>query len=574
MTWWSRRMTFRAARGVLAGAALGGVVFALWGCAHGPAAGPAAVEATPAVVPLPLIVPRFADITAEAGLDGVDAQYVNWLGCDQDGRPDLLVNGHRLFRNTGTVASARFEEITAAAGLSPAKRGPALAVDLDNDGWTDIVSSRGQLWRNRGDGTFEDVAAAAGFAPHRKAIAMAAGDIDGDGFADVYVAMGEDWNDGNPTYYAHELWRNSGGGHFTEIGEAAGIARKTYGRGVLFDDVDGDGRQDIFVANYRLQANLLWHNCGGGRFEDSARHYGVTGRREPERYYNATLKKHYGPHYGHSIGACWIDIDNDGRMDLFTANLVHKYVGRSGKSYDIRGYVCDDSAIYRRGAVGFEDWRERLGVAPLPIGGAGVFQGDELWAGCAAGDLNNDGWTDVFVPQVYNLAYATSRLFLNDGGAAFVESAKAAGIVRIDTYAGALADADGDGWLDVVTAGRSKVGAKPALRLYRNLGAADGEPARHWLRVRVRPGPSRRTVLGTRLQAHLGDRVLTRLVSAGSGTYGQQDDPVIHVGLGTWDGPVVLTARWPDGSTTRHTARPDSLVDIAPPEDTTASRRK
>jgi hypothetical protein len=549
-------------------------VVAAAGCLRGPRP---PVAATPAPEPPPepvaaapyvLIVPSFADLTEAAGLGGVDAHYVNWFDADGDARPDLLVNGHRLYRNVTENGSIRFEESTAAAGLQNARRGPALCLDLDNDGLTDIVSTTGQLWRNRGAGTFVESAAPAGYAPHPKALTLGAGDIDGDGFADLYIGMVEDWNDGQAVYYPHQLWRNRGGERFTEIGVAAGIARKTYGRAVLFGDVDGDGRQDIFVANYRLQPNLLWRNRGDGRFEDVAERFGVAGRKQPDKYYDPIARRSYGPAYGHSIGACWLDFDNDGRLDLFTANLAHKYVGPSGNpsmGYDVRGYICDDSAIYRRTVAGFEDWREVLGVPTLPIGGPARFKGDELWAGCVAGDVNNDGWTDVFVPQVYNLEYARSKLFLNAQGERFEDHARQAGIMRLDTYAGALADVDGDGRLDVVTAGRAAVGAPPSLRLYRNAGwPAAAAPPRHWLRVRVRPGPDRQTVLGTLVRARLGAMTLTRLVTAGTSTYGQQDDPVLHFGLGEWSRPVPLTLRWPNGTEQTVDAAADSLIEVRP----------
>ena len=210
------------------------------------------------------------------------------------------------------------------------------------------------------------------------------------------------------------------------------------------------------------------------------------------------------------------------------------------------------------------DWRAELGVPTLPIGGPARFQGDELWAGCVAGDVNNDGWTDVFVPQIYNLAYARTKLFLNAQGERFEDHAREGGITRLDTYAGALADVDGDGRLDVVTAGRPAVGAPPSLRLYRNTGWPGNAAPRHWLRVHVRPGPERRTVLGTVAQIRLGRLTLTRLLTAGTSTYGQQDDPVLHFGLGEWTGPVTLTLRWPDGTEQTVTAAVDTLVQVRP----------
>jgi hypothetical protein len=534
----------------------------LWlgtGCVTRRAAGPAPGQAEE-VLPEPA-VPQFEDWTERAGLAGVNARTVNWLDADADGRPDLLVNGARLFRNLGGDAPT-FAEITTAAGLGSAGSGPAVCLDLDNDGDTDIVSTRGYLWRNDGRGHFADIAREAGFAPHPKANVIGCGDVDGDGFADLYIGMKEDWNDGRPAYYPHQLWLNRGGAQLAEVGASAGIDRSTYARTVLFADVDGDGRQDIFVGNYRLQANLLWCNRGDVRFADRAERFGVRGRLQPEAFYDPFTRRSYGPRYGHTIGACWLDFDNDGRIDLFTANLVHKYVGpgsRKTMAYDIRGYVCDDSAIYRRTEHGFEDWRDALRVSRKPIGGPGGYQGDELWAGCIPADVNNDGWEDVFVPQIYNLSYARSLLLLNAFGRAFSDGAAAAGVSRIDTYAGAFADVDGDGWVDLATGGRSAKDAPGALCLYRNRGCGAGSAA-GWLRIAVRSGSSGRSVLGAVVEVVTDSLRQTRLVTAGSSTYSQQNEGVLHFGLGDWHGRVAVRVTWPDGAVEELPAAPgDSL---------------
>ena len=518
-------------------------------------------------------VPVFQDGTAALGLAGVSAGLVNWLDADNDLNPDLLLDGSRLFLNSG-APDFRFREVTEACGLKRAAGCSAVCFDFDNDGWTDIATTRGQLWRNDGTGKFADVAAQVEYRPHAKAFVLGCGDIDRDGFADLYVGMGEDWNDGDPKYYPHQLWRNEGGKRFVEIGEKAGINRSTYGRAVSFSDVDGDGWQDIFVGNYRLTANVLWRNGGNGKFRDVAPAYGVTGRYQPKRYLDPVTLQYHGPHFGHTIGACWLDSDNDGQVDLFTANLVHKYVGPTNSGamggYDIRGYVCDDSAIYRRMGSTFVDWRPRLKVPLMPIGGAPEFKGDELWAGCIPGDANNDGWMDVYVPQVYNLPYAKARLFLNHAGARFQDVAERAGINRIDTYAGAWADVDRDGWLDLATAGRPGKDQPGALCLYRNTGAATAKATGNWLRVRIAPSRGGKTLLGTAVTVNGGGLSLYQEVSAGSSTQGQQNEPVLHFGLGAETGEVLVSVRWPDGTFER--VRPPPTRLLQPPAATKTAR--
>lgn len=513
-------------------------------------------------IPEPAI-PRLADATEALGLAEQAATYVNWLDANNNGLPDLLVNGDRLFLNQGPP----FYKFAPAPPdfWTGARQGPVLCVDVDNDGWTDIVSTRGQLWLNQQGNGFVDVAGAWGFAPHPKGNVLAAGDFNGDGWTDLFLGMKEDWNDGKPVYHEHELWLNREGKGFREAGREAGIRRKTYARSALVFDVNGDGHPDIFVGNYRLQPNFLWLNDGKGGFRDAARDWGVAGRNDPGLHLDPVTKQRHGPSYGHTIGACLLDFDNDGQLDLFAANLVHKYAGPSrGGGYDIRGYVCDDSAIWRRQGDQFVDWRAQLGLPPMPIGPKGVYQGDELWAGCVAGDVNNDGWEDVFVPQIYNLDYARCRLFLNAGGRRFLDRAEAAGLSYIDSYAGAWADLNGNGRLDLATAGRAGVDQPPRLRLHRNDGG-EGMMNHLWLRVSLAPGPERRTPLGSIVTVTQGEKTRVRQHTCGTSTYGQQNDPVLHFGLGPDDSPVTVTVRWPNGITTTRTSPPATTLSLVMP---------
>ncbi len=508
-------------------------------------------------------VPKLTDATAAAGLDGQGAAYVNWLDVENDGHPDLLVDGARLFLNQGPPF---YKLAPAPPEVWPgAQRGPVLCVDVNNDGWTDIVSTQGQLWLNQEGKAFQNVAQAWSFTPHKKGNVIGAGDFDGDGWVDLYVGMKEDWNDGKPVYYDAQLWHNEAGTGFREMGREAGVRRKTYARSVLVYDFDGDGDQDIFVGNYRLQANLLWRNDGKGEFKDVAGDWGVAGRRDPALYLDTVTSRRYGPQYGHTIGACLLDLDNDGAMDLFCANLVHKYVGPTQGGYDIRGYVCDDSAIWHREGDRYVDWRTQLAVAPLPIGARGVFQGDELWAGCVAGDVNNDGWTDVFVPQIYNLDYARCRLFLNAGGRRLLDRAQQAGLTTIDSYAGAWADFDGNGRLDLAAGGRLAVGQPSQLHLYRNDGG-DGMLNHLWLKVLLLPGDDKRTPLGSIVTVTQNGRTWVQPLTCGTSTYGQQNGPALHFGLGRDDHEVTVAVRWPNGATTTQTASPATTLTLRMPK--------
>ena len=202
--------------------------------------------------------------------------------------------------------------------------------------------------------------------------------------------------------------------------------------------------------------------------------------------------------------------------------------------------------------------RNALKVRKKPIGGRGVFQGDELWAGCTAADADNDGWEDLFIPQIYNLPYAKTILLMNAEGRGFIDEAAIADIQRIDTYAGAWADIDGDGFMDLATAGRSAKDAKSGLVIYRNKSNAN-----HWLKVKLR---SKKSALGAVVSLTLGGRKLVRLNSAGVSTFGQQNDPTLHFGLGASPtASITITVHWPDGASSSHSASADSTLFVVQP---------
>ena len=491
--------------------------------------------------------PHFTEVTPEGIPAEGDAPAVHWLDYDRDGKPDLFLNG-RLFHNISEKGAFRFEDKTDASGLK-GDDGPCLCYDYDNDGWTDIViaAEEPHVWRNKGDGTFEDKAAAVGFKPVPPVMSLCAGDVDGDGRADLFVGKGEIWRGGDEpsSYFPAELWLNQGD-KWVESAAAKGLDRKTYARAVLMADLNGDGCCEIFVANYRLQPNLLWVSNGNGGFSEQGVAYGVAGKYEPNKYYDNVARRNFGPMYGHSIGACWTDYDNDGRLDIFVANLVHKYVGPGRKlsQFDSRGYICGDSEIlHNLGNRKFVEGREQLKVPTKPIGGREVFKGDELWAGCAPADVDNDGWEDVFVPQIYNLPYAYSLLMMNQEGRHFANLARQAGIIRIDTHSGAWADVDGDGAMDLLTGGRSGVGKSPQKAFFRNDGVEGG-----WLAVELRSGEGG-TALGAMVTVKTDAGVpQTRVNASNVSTLSQQNDPALHFGLDTAE-KASVTVKWLDGTT-------------------------
>jgi hypothetical protein len=288
------------------------------------------------------------------GLNIVQADY------DNDGCLDILVlrGGWELAQRNSLLrndCSGSFTDVTSRAGLAaPATSTQTAAwTDFDNDGRLDLFVGNenvpAQLFRQRPDGTFVDVAAAAGVNRSAFTKGVAAADYDNDGWPDLYVS-----NSGGRNF----LYRNNGDGTFTEIGRAAGVPGPGRGFPTWFFDFDNDGWPDIFVASFFLSVEesvrtylglpnnastlKLYRNLGDGSFED------VTRQARLEKVLMA-------------MGANFGDIDNDGFLDI--------YLGTGNPSY---ASLLPNVLLKNRGGASFVDvtassgtgeWHKGHGVA-------------------------------------------------------------------------------------------------------------------------------------------------------------------------------------------------------------------
>ncbi|MCJ2670052.1 MAG: CRTAC1 family protein [Candidatus Thermoplasmatota archaeon] len=498
----------------------------------------------------------FTNIAHDIGLGGVGGSFMSWGDYDNDGYQDLLINGRRLFRNSGPPAW-NFTDVTSQSGLTGGV-GNGVWGDYDNDGWLDLYSGAGQnswdiLWRNNGNGTFTNVTVAAGNVYDNDPTSAAGwGDYDGDGFLDLYVANGEDWNGGNPIYYPDILYHNNGNGTFTDVTVSAGIDDYTdpaYGRGVAWADFDDDGDLDAYISNYRLVPNYLWLNNGNGTFTEAAFDRGVAG---VEHWYAGD-----GPYYGHTIGSSWADVNNDGYLDLFTANLAHK----DNVWPWIRGYICDDSRLYLNSgppAWNFTDIRNASGIPIIPPGTThGLYYKDELFSNAAFADYDNDGDMDLWIVQVYDpVQHAHSFLYSNsyadNGTVWFTNVTGIADVMVWNTYAGAWADYDNDGDLDLVSGGKniSTEGETHELRFFQNNGNSNS-----WLKVQPLGCPNRYAIGGKVYVTH-GSTTQLRQVEAGMGSHSQMNSLPLEFGFGSYYGTVNVTVVWPSGESR-------TLVDVS-----------
>jgi hypothetical protein len=431
--------------------------------------------------------PLFLDRTADRQL-AIGTGSACWSDFNNDGWTDLCA-GSVWINEEGQ----RFVKL--ADGI-----GSAVAADFDNDGFVDLFSwSAMRLYRND---------AGKGFVPVElpespKTVSRGAcwGDWDGDGYVDLYVGGYEDWNAGI-TYPDLVLTNNDGKSFKLESSPPRYRAR-----GVTACDFDEDGDLDLYVSNYRLQPNLLWLNDGRGALAD------VAGARNAV----ATSGDFRG---GHSIGAAWADFDNDGHIDLFAGNFAH---------VDARGDQ-PKSRFLRNGGPS-------QGFVFQDLGTCGVHY-QESYASPSAGDYDNDGDVDLFFTTVYAVASFGKKnnavLFRNDGDFQVTDATAPAGLAELPpTYQSAWADYDRDGDLDLLTAGR----------LYENQ-----TKGQHWLEIQLNGDGKvvNHAAVGAQVRIRQGDKTWTRQVEAGTGE-GNQNDLLLHFGLGNHTQPFQVEIRWPNG---------------------------
>jgi len=450
----------------------------------------------------------FTDITASVGLSGVKESRIAVADFDQDGDPDLSFSG-RLFENK----KGKFVEVGKERGITHRGSG-AVFGDYNGDGNLDLLiaaSPRPFLYRNlgkKGKYMFEDVSAACGFA----AVQVDAGvegiawvDYDDDGDLDIYLGVYEAGGSGHPD----ALLENLGDGNFKDASASTGIHSlgPFCGRGVSPADIDGDGDTEIFVSNYRLEQNLLWQ-WEDGKLLDVSESAGVKGVREPAD----------GNYFGHTIGSCWGDLDNDGDLDLFSANLAHpRFVRQGFSNMSLLGIHQDDGT--------FTNEIMQRGIR---------FQ--ETHSDPALIDIDNDGDLDLSITCVYE--GVPSALYQNDGSGNFSPITFRSGAAMFHGWGQAWLDIDGDGFLDVV------FGSSNGVQVMHNSGNAN-----HFLRLDLTSKGKDTSAFGAIVQVETMEaevpQIWVRQLLNARGT-GSQDEPLVHFGLGDYAGRLQVSVRWPD----------------------------
>lgn len=464
---------------------------------------------------------------------------------DGDGYFDLAVSSSgpkdqlRYFHNRG---DGRFEDQTIAAGLEGITGGLNLIhADFNNDGWPDLLVLRGGWWgkhgkyppsllRNNGPNaagqiTFTDVTVAAGLDSLHPTQTAAWADYDNDGQLDLFLGHESSREESHPS----QLFHNNGDGTFTDVAPQLGLAQLGYVKGVAWGDYNNDGKPDLYVSS-KGEPNHLFRNDGKDangqwHFTDVTREAGVA---EPL----------------HSFATWWFDFDNDGWLDLFVAGYYTETIGDIPAFHLGLPNKAETPRLYRNLGNGkFADVTKAKGLdrVILPMG-VGI------------GDLDNDGWLDVYfgtgAPEYETLL--PNRMFRNQTGQRFEDVTVSGGFGQLQKgHAVSFADYDRDGDQDVFEV---LGGAYPGDSYFNVLLENPGHQ-RQWAGLRLEGVRSNRSAIGARLDVELpSGRHIHRVVQPGT-SFG--DTPLEqHLGLGTETRIARLRILWPSG-------REERLTDLA-----------
>jgi len=515
---------------------------------------------------------------------------------DGDGLPDIYfvnqVGGSELWRNLG---GGRFASITKEAGVALADRIGVTAsfADTDNDGDQDLfvttVRGGNVLFENDGHGRFKDITKEAGLDLVSHSSGAVFFDYDNDGLLDLLVCnvgrytTDQKGPDGayvglvdaflghtHPDRFEYPvLYKNLGHNRFKDVTAEVGLRPSGWGGDAGVADVNGDGWPDVFVLNMQGHGHYF-ENDHGRRFVDK------TAERFPKTPWGA-------------MGIKFFDFDNDGLPDLFITDMhsdmfemlppdrekekapVHPPEQILGGNPDT--FIFGNAFFHNRGGGAFEEISDRIGA-------------ETYWPwGPSVGDVNADGWDDVFIASSMNYPhrYGINSMLLNERGEKFADAEFVLGIeprragrthtpwfdldclqeglgvdlcrgqsgtIRVMAPLGsrssAMFDLDGDGDIDIVT---NDFNSAPQV-LVSDLAQ---RRSIHWIAVGLVGTASNRNGLGATVRVRAGGRVYTKYNDGKSGYLSQSVLP-LYFGLGDLDAIERIEVDWPSGRKQTETA--------------------
>jgi enediyne biosynthesis protein E4 len=513
---------------------------------------------------------------------------------DGDGLYDIYfvnqVGGNELWKNLG---GGKFKNITEEAGVGlPGRISVAAAfADIDNSGRQDLfvttVRGGNALFENDGHGHFKDISKEAGV----DLVAHSSGafffDYDNDGLLDLFVCnVGQYTNDekgANGQYVGlHDafaghlhperfeypvLYKNMGHHKFKDVTAEVGLHPVGWCGDASFADLSGDGYPGLFILNMQGHGHY-YENEGGRKFVDKT-----------QQYFPRTP-------WG-SMGIKFFDYDNDGKMDLLITDMhsdMFEDIGPDREKLKARPerippeqflggppdtFIFGNALYHNLGGGKFEEVSDRMGV-------------ENYWPwGVSVGDLNADGWDDIFISSgmSFPFRYGINSLLLNNRGEKFLDSEFLLGVeprrdgrthtpwfdvdcsdptlgglgknvcegqtgkimvnAALSSRSSVIFDLDNDGDLDIVT---NDFNSEPQV-LISDLAQ---RKEIHWLKVVLEGTASNRNGLGATVRVHVGNRVLTKYNDGKSGYLSQSVLP-LYFGLGDSKTIDRVEVNWPSG---------------------------
>jgi hypothetical protein len=408
---------------------------------------------------------------------------------DNDGDEDLyisIVNGpNQLYQNLG---NDQFVDVAQAAGVAFGS-GSRSSVwgDLDNDGWLDLYVSNNEkndaLYLNNGDGTFTDITLDAGVINVGvRPLSVNMCDVDLDGFLDIYIANFRSEN---------VLYHNNGDLTFSNYVYPSNTRDDSHSMGAVFFDYDNDGDSDLYLTHDGGVPNIMYENNGKGNFTDVSEATGLN-------------------YAGLGMGTDFGDVNNDGFFDVYVTNLYENVL-----------YVNDGDGT-------FTDIARSAGVDDYGMGWSTNFV-----------DFDNDGWLDIYVANDSHFSPYPNVLYRNLGDSTFENMTHSMVAAMGGTYGSAFGDWNNDGWLDLAIANS---GRDDINRLFQNLGNDND-----WIGFHLEGTESNRSAIGARVTIE-DDSGLRQMdeVTSGSG-FAAQNSLRLHFGTGASQSVSSATVRWPSG---------------------------
>lgn len=500
-------------------------------------------------LPEDLSAPQFKDVGMTRG---VDDNRISGSACVEDftgnGNLDIFTTSYGFGDQVVFYESDEkrgYRDKTAAAGLEGIMGGLNIkCADINNSGYVDILILRGawlaqhgehpnSLLRNNGDGTFTDITIASGLYEEIPAQAAAFADINHDGYLDIFVGneSSSEWqdffvnSDEEPSSYPSAIFINNGDETFARFETLNGYEVDEFVKGASWGDINNDGWPDLYISVMGGDNKLFVHRGlnenGLPWFEEISQKAGV---QQPQ----------------FSFPVWFFDYNNDGLDDIFAItydvraiNQAEGEVARERLGLQTRS---EYSRLYKNvGNETFQDVTEQMGLNTVMFG-----------MGANFGDLNNDGYPDIYVgtgaPSLSSII--PNRLFLNYEGQQFYESTARSGLGHLQKGHGvSTADFNGNGLLDIYMV----LGGAVEGDFYHNALFENQIKTGNWMTLQMKGVSANRQAIGATVELRVvtenGTKSLYKTVSTG-GSFGNNNSR-LHFGIGEAEAVESIIIRWP-----------------------------